>query len=138
MSSPNDLNKQTIDEFRAHSGQVSGQFAGIPLLLLNTIGAKSGQPRTNPVAYVIDGDRYVIIATANGAPTNPDWYYNVLAHPLVTLEVGSERFQARATAAEGAERDRLYANMVEKIPAFAAVEKMTTRKIPVVVLTRKV
>ena len=138
MSSSNDLNNQTIDEFRANSGHVSGQFAGIPLRLLNTIGAKSGQPRTNPVAYVIDGDRYVIIATANGAPTNPDWYYNVLAHPLVTLEVGSERFQARATAAEGAERDRLYANMVEKIPAFAAVEKMTTRKIPVVVLTRKV
>ena len=136
MSSPNDFNQHTIDEFRANGGQVGGQFASIPLLLLHTVGAKSGQPRTNPVAYVTDGEQYVIIATANGAPTNPDWYYNILAHPLVTLEVGSATFPARATAAAGAERDRLYAKMVEHVPAFAAFETMVTRKIPVVVLTR--
>lgn len=136
MSNPNDWNKQIIDEFRANSGQTTGQFAGRPLLLLNTVGAKSGQPRTNPLAYVTDGDQYVIIASKGGAPTNPDWYFNIIANPLVTLEVGAEKFQARATVAEGAERDRLYAKMVEKMPGFAEYEKSTTRKIPVLVLER--
>src|SRR6266852_5976243 len=104
MSSPNNFNQAIIEEFRANGGKVSGQFAGAPLLLLNTVGAKSKQPRTNPVAYTKDGDNYLIIASKAGAPTNPDWYYNVVANPEVTVEVGPERFQAHATIPEGEER----------------------------------
>ena len=126
-----------IAEFRANGGKVGGQFANTPLILLNTIGAKSGQPRTNPLAYVRDSERIVVIASKGGAPSNPDWYYNVLAHPLVTVELGNEKFQARATAVtEGPERDRLYAKMVERNPGFADYERNTTRKIPAIALER--
>jgi deazaflavin-dependent oxidoreductase (nitroreductase family) len=136
MSNPNDWNKAIIDEFRANGGQVGGRFAGRTLLLLHTIGAKSGQERINPVAYVADGDRLVIIASKAGAPTNPDWYYNLLANPLVTVEVGTETFQVRAVVAAEPERTRLYAKMVEMMPGFAEYQQKTTRIIPVVVLTR--
>jgi len=142
MSSPNDFskandfNKTIIEDFRANGGKVSGQFAGGTLLLLNTIGAKSKQPRTNPLAYTKDGDNYLIIASKAGAPTNPDWYYNIVANPEVTVEVGSERFQARATVPEGEERDRLYNQMATQMPGFAEYQRNTTRRIPVVVLKR--
>src|SRR5512140_1144202 len=96
MSNLNDRNKAIIEEFRANAGKVGGPFAGRTLLLLHTIGAKSRQKRINPVAYITDGDRLVIIASKGGAPTNPDWYYNIIANPLVTVEVGTEKFQARA------------------------------------------
>src|SRR5512144_3455335 len=96
MNSPNDRNLGIIAEFRANAGKVGGVFAGKTLLLLHTIGAKSGQERVNPVAYVTDGDRLVIFASKGGAPTNPDWYYNILARPLVMVEVGTKQFQARA------------------------------------------
>ena len=89
MSNQNDWNQATIDEFRANSGKVGGRFAGRTLLLLHTVGAKSKEERINPVAYITDGDRFVIIASKGGAPTNPDWSYNILAHPLVTVEVGT-------------------------------------------------
>ena len=92
MSRPNNFNQAIIEEFRANGGKVSGQFAGAPLLLLNTVGAKSKQPRTNPVAYTKDGDTYLIIASKAGAPVNPDWYYNVVANPDVTIEVGQSVF----------------------------------------------
>ena len=137
MSSYPDFNQRIIAEYRANGGKVGGGFANTPLLLLNTIGAKSGQPRTNPLAYITDGDRIVVIASKGGAHTHPDWYYNVLAHPLVTVELGRERFQARATVvAEGPERDRLYAKMVERNPGFADYERKTQRKIPAVILER--
>ena len=137
MSSPNNFNDGIIAEFRANGGKVGGYFANTPLLLLNTIGAKSGQPRTNPLAYVPDGERYIIIASKAGAPSNPDWYYNVQAQPSVTVELGNEQFQARATVvADGPERDRLYAKMAERNPGFAEYERKTTRKIPAVVLER--
>jgi len=136
MSTPLDWNKNIIEEFRAKGGQVGGMFAGRPLLLLHTTGAKSGQPRVNPVAYVTDGDRLVVIASKGGAPTNPDWYYNLVANPLVTVEVGTEKFQARATVAAEPERTRLYKQMVTVMPGFAEYERKTTRVIPVVVLTR--
>ncbi|HVU69598.1 MAG TPA: nitroreductase family deazaflavin-dependent oxidoreductase [Ktedonobacteraceae bacterium] len=132
-----DFNQQIINEFRANNGKVGGPFAGGSLLLLTTTGAKSGQPRTSPLAYTSDGENLVIIASKAGAPTNPDWYYNLLAHPEVTVEVGNERYQARASVvAEQEKRDRLYAKMVERMPGFADYEKKTTRKIPVVVLER--
>lgn len=131
----NDRNKAIIEEFRANGGKVGGGFAGRDLLLLHTIGAKSGQERVNPVAYVRDGERLVVIASKGGAPTNPSWYYNILAHPLLSVEVGSEQFQVRATVAEEPERTRLYDKMVAVMPAFAEYRVKTTRAIPVIILT---
>ena len=137
MNAFNNFNRQLVEEFRANGGKInSGQFAGASLLLLNTIGAKSKQPRTNPLAYTKDGNNYVIIASKGGAPTNPDWFYNVVANPNVTIEVGPERFQAQATIPEGEERDRLYNQMAAQNPGFAEYQRNTTRRIPVVVLKR--
>lgn|SRR5258708_1477555 len=137
MSTMNDFNQAVITEFRANDGKVGGQFANIPLLLLTTIGAKSGQPRTMPLAYTVDGDRIIVIASKAGAPTNPDWYHNLLANPIVTVETGHERFQVRAEFAEGQERERLYAQTVERMPWFAEYQRKTSRPIPVVILERK-
>ena len=106
------------------------------LLLLTTTGAKSGLPRTTPMAYSTDGDRLVVVAPNGGAPTNPDWYHNLLANPKVTVELGSERFQARAIVADGQERERLYAHHAELMPGVAEHQKKTSRKIPVVILER--
>lgn len=134
MSDPNNWNQAIIEEFRANGGQVGGQFTGRTLLLLHTTGARSGKERVNPVAYTRDGERLVVIASKGGAPTNPDWYYNLVAHPLVTVEVGTEQFQARATVPEEPERTRLYNQMAAVMPGFAEYEQKTTRKIPVVLL----
>lgn len=136
MSNHIDWNKAIIEEFRANSGKVGGPFLGKTLLLLHTVGAKSRQERINPVAYVNDGDRLVIIASKAGAPTNPDWYYNIVKQPLVTVEVGTEQFQSRAEIASEPERTRLYQKMVEMMPGFAEYELKTTRIIPVITLTR--
>jgi deazaflavin-dependent oxidoreductase (nitroreductase family) len=135
MSNLNDRNQGIINEFRANAGKVGGGFAGKTLLLLHTVGAKSGQERINPLACVADGDRLVIIASKGGAPTNPDWYYNVVAHPLVTVEVGAQKLQAEASVAAEPERTRLYNKMVEMMPGFADYQKKTTRVIPVIILT---
>ena len=135
MSNQNDWNKGIIDEFRANAGKVGGPFAGATLLLLHTVGAKSGKPHVNPVAYVRDGDRLVIIASKGGAPTNPDWYHNLVAHPLVTVEVGTELLKVRAAVAAEPERTRLYAKMVAMMPGFADYERKTTRVIPVIILS---
>jgi deazaflavin-dependent oxidoreductase (nitroreductase family) len=136
MNNPNNWNQAIIDEFRANSGKVGGPFAGKTLLLLHTVGARSGQEHINPVAYVVDGEHLVIIASKGGAPTNPDWYYNILAHPLVTVEVGTEQFQAQATITSEPERTRLYNKMIEMMPSFAEYKQKTTRVIPVITLTR--
>ncbi len=128
-------NQQIIEAFRANKGAVQGWSNR--LLLLTTTGAKSGQPRTNPVAYSTDGDRLVIIASKGGAPTHPDWYHNLVATPIVTVELGDERFQARATVvADEAERERLYAHHAELMPGFAEYQQRTARRIPVVLLER--
>jgi deazaflavin-dependent oxidoreductase (nitroreductase family) len=136
MNNPNDWNKTIIDEFRANSGKVGGRFEGKTLLLLHTVGAKTKQERVNPVAYITDGDQLVIIASKAGAPTNPAWYHNILAHPLVEVEVGTEQFQVRAAVAAESERTRLYSKMVEMMPGFAEYQQKTTRVIPVITLTR--
>ena len=136
MSNPNHWNKTIIEEFRANGGKVGGQFAGRPLLLLHTTGAKSRQQRVNPVAYTKDGDRLVIIASKGGAATSPDWYHNIVANPLVTVEVGTEQFQAHATIAAEPERTRLFNQMAAARPNFAEYQCNTTRIIPVIVLTR--
>jgi len=134
MSDLNDRNKKIIDEFRANDGRVGGNFEGKTLLLLHTQGAKSGQERINPLACVKDGDRCVVIASKGGAPTHPDWYYNVIANPQVTVEVGTETFQAEASVAEEPEPTRLYDQMVEVMPGFEGYRRNTTREIPVIVL----
>lgn len=133
--SPNEWNQKIIEEFRANDGRVGGRFEGRTLLLLHTTGAKSHEPRINPVAYTTDGDRFVIIASKGGAPNNPDWYYNILANPLVTVEVGTEKFQVKATVAEEPERTRLYDKMVEVMPGFGEYRQKTSRVIPVIVLS---
>ena len=135
MNDPNEWNRKIIEEFRANEGKVGGQFANTPLLLLHTTGAKSGLPRINPVAYLNDGERYVIIASKGGAPTNPDWYYNVAANPEVDVEVGTEQFSARAAIAEEPERTQLFEKMAAKNPGFAEYQRKTKRIIPVIVLT---
>lgn len=137
MSDPNDWNKAIIAEFRANGGVVGGQFAGAPMLLLHTTGAKSGQARVNPLVYTTDGDRLLIIASKGGAPTNPDWYYNILANSVTSVEVGTEQFQVRATVPEEPERTRLFDQMAAGMPGFAEYQRNTTRTIPVVVLTRE-
>ena len=136
MNNPNDWNQNIIKEFRENAGKVGGPFEGKTLLLLHTIGAKSGQERINPVACIKDGEHFVIIASKGGAPDNPDWYYNILAHPQVSVEYGTEIFKVKAEIAPEPERTRLYAKMVEHMPGFADYEKKTTRIIPVVLLTR--
>jgi deazaflavin-dependent oxidoreductase (nitroreductase family) len=133
----NVFNQTVITEFRANNGKVGGQFANIPLLLLATTGAKSGQPRINPLAYTTDGDRIIILASKAGAPTNPDWYHNLIANPTVTVEIGNERFQAQATMAQGQERERLYAQVLERLPWFADYQQKTSRQIPIIILERK-
>jgi len=135
MIEAQDRNRKIVNEFRAKDGKVGGHFEGKTLLLLHTKGAKSGQERINPVAYVRDGDRLVVIASKGGAPTNPSWYYNILANPLVTVEVGTEKFQAHATVTEEPERTRLYNKMVEMMPGFDDYRRKTARVIPVIVLT---
>jgi deazaflavin-dependent oxidoreductase (nitroreductase family) len=134
MSDPNDWNKQVIAEFRANEGRVGGPFENMTLLLLHTRGAKSGEPRINPVATMPDGDRYVIIASKGGAPSNPDWYYNLVANPQVGVEVGTKQFQARATVTEEPERTRLYDKMASLYPGFEEYRQNTTRQIPVIIL----
>ena len=131
------FNEGVIEDFRTHHGQITkGPFTGRSLLLLTTRGAKSGRERTNPLAFTRDGDRIFVIASKGGAPSNPDWYRNLRANPRVTVEVGPERFEAKASVAQGAERRRLYDLQATKMPAFKEYEKKTTREIPVVVLER--
>src|SRR5947209_6689804 len=128
MPDRNDWNRQTIEAFRANGGKVGGMWEGRPLLLLTTTGAKSGQCRTNPTMYLRDGDRLLIFASKGGAPTNPDWYHNLLAHPQVTVEVGGETYEATSTDLSGEERDRLYARQAQLYPQFADYQARTTRK----------
>ncbi len=132
-----DFNSQIIDEFRSKGGKVGGPFEGAPMLLLHTIGARSGVERVNPVVYQADGDRLVVFASKAGAPTNPGWYHNLLAHPDITVEVGSETVPVHARVAEGDEHDRLWTRQKELMPGFAEYEAKTSRRIPVVVLERR-
>ncbi|MFI7638112.1 nitroreductase/quinone reductase family protein [Nonomuraea sp. NPDC049400] len=129
-----DFNQQVIEEFRANGGKVGGMFEGAPLVLLTTTGAKSGRRRTNPAVYLRDGERVLVFASNAGADANPAWYHNVLANPRVIVELGEERFAARAVPLEGEERDRMYARQSAIDPAFAAYQEGTDRVIPVVAL----
>lgn len=132
----NDFNQKVIEEFRANAGKVGGPFEGADLLLLTTTGAKSGRRVTTPVMYLEDGGRLVVIASKAGADHHPAWFHNLRANPEVTVEAGTDTFQARASVVDRPERDRLYARMVEKAPGFAEYEAKTSRVIPVVALER--
>jgi deazaflavin-dependent oxidoreductase (nitroreductase family) len=136
MNEMQDFNSKVIEEFRSHAGVVGGAFDGTPLLLLTTTGARSGQPRVNPLAYLSEGDRIFVFASKAGAPTHPDWFHNLRAHPTVTVERGSERYQATATVLDGEERDRVYSGQAAANPGFAEYQAKTERVIPVVELIR--
>jgi deazaflavin-dependent oxidoreductase (nitroreductase family) len=129
-----DWNRKIIEEFRANKGRVA-TFARQPLLLLTHTGAKTGKQRTNPLAYFRDGDRYIVAASKGGAPTNPDWYYNLLANPRATIEVGNERLEVIAEPAGPDERERLWVMVIKRSPAFKEYEMKTRRTIPLVILT---
>ncbi len=137
MQSLNDWDRQIIAEFRANEGNVGGQFAGVPVLLLTTTGAKSGQPRTRPLVYLADGGRIYVFAGNRGAPTNPAWYHNLVAHPDVTVEVGAETFAAHAMVVDRAEAERLGRVQLQRLPALAELQAKITREVPVVLLERK-
>jgi len=130
-----DWNEAVIREFRENGGKVAS-FATQPLLLLTHRGARTGTERTNPLAYFDDGDRYVIVASKGGAPTNPDWYHNLKAQPRVTVEVGTETIDVTAREVTGPDRERLWAMITDRNHAFAGYEERTSRTIPVFVLER--
>jgi len=137
MTAVNDFNQRIIAEFRANEGKVGGPFAGAPMLLLSTTGAKSGQRRTTPLVYLPDGDRFTIFASKGGAPQHPSWYHNLVAHPDTMVEVGTETIPVTATVITGEERDQLYAKQAGLRPAFGEYQAKTTRRIPVVALQRR-
>ena len=136
MPDPNDWNSSIIEEFHNNAGKVGGPFEGRTLLLLHSKGARSGRTRINPLAYLVDGDRFIVFASKGGAPTNPDWYHNLIANPEVTIEVGTETIPARATILEGEERDAMWARIVELMPGFGEYAKKTDRKIPAIALEK--
>jgi len=127
-------NTAIIDEFRANEGRVGGNFEGAPMLLLHTVGARSGEPRVNPMVYRREGDAYIVFASKAGAPTNPDWYHNLVAHPDIEAEIGADTVTLTARVAEGEERERLWSAQKQVMPGFADYERKTSRQIPVVVL----
>ena len=129
-------NLEIAREFRANEGRVGGMFEGRPMLILTTVGAKSGKPHETPLVYQPDGERMYIFASKAGHDSHPAWYHNLLAHPEVTLEVGTETFKARATVVEGEERERVYQRQVATMPQFAEYQAKTTRVIPVIALDR--
>ncbi|MGH9076064.1 MAG: nitroreductase family deazaflavin-dependent oxidoreductase [Acidimicrobiales bacterium] len=136
MAGPSNWNQQVIDEFRARGGSVGGQFEGAPMILLHHRGARTGTDRVNPLVYQeVDGG-YAVFASKGGAPTNPDWYHNLLAHPATTVEVGGATYDVNARVAEGEERDRIWAKQMQDAPGFADYQAKTARPIPVVLLER--
>ena len=136
MSGHNDWNTNVIEEFRANEGRVGGPFEGAPMLLLHHIGARSGTERVSPLVYLPHGDQLIIIASKGGAPTNPDWYHNLRAHPVVDVEVGTARFTVKATESVGEERAGLWDRIVGQMPGFADYQRNTARQIPVLILSR--
>lgn len=132
-----DFNNKIIQEFRSNEGKVGGNFEGAPMLLLTTSGAKSGRKHTTPVMYLPDGNRLLVFASKAGAPTNPAWCHNLVANPEVEVEVGTEKYTARASVLEGEERDRKYEEQATAYPGFREYQESTTRVIPVVALERK-
>jgi deazaflavin-dependent oxidoreductase (nitroreductase family) len=134
---PVEFNAAVIEEFRSSGGTVGGLLADTPLLLLGTNGARTGLPRTTPLAYRWEGDRLFVIASHGGAPSHPAWYLNLRADPVVSVEIGTERFGADATVLEGPDRDRVFAAIVEDSPTAGEYQAKAGRTIPVVALDRR-
>ena len=133
----NAFSAELIAHFRANAGQIiDGPYKGAPLLLMTTIGARSGKPLVKPLAYTRAAEDFVVLASKSGAPSHPDWYRNLKAQPLVMIEVGREQFQARALVVEGADRERLFAAHAAAFPIFSDYQQRTSRQIPVIVLKR--
>ncbi|MFJ5226334.1 nitroreductase/quinone reductase family protein [Streptomyces sp. NPDC088400] len=133
---PTSFNESVIEEFRTHEGKVGGPFEGGNLLLLTTTGAKSGTERTVPLGYVRHGDSLLLVGSNLGAPHHPHWYHNVLAHPVVRVEIGTRTFQALAVPAEGERREELFEHVMRMAPGYGDHQAGTTRTLPVVVLER--
>lgn len=139
MSIPSDMrsfNRALVEEYRASGGKLSGRMANSRLVLLTTTGAKSGQPHTTPLGYGVDGERLIVIASNNAAERHPAWYYNILANPDVTVELGGERYTARATVYENAARAAILELARERVAFFESQQAQTNREIPIVILER--
>ncbi|MGH2717714.1 MAG: nitroreductase/quinone reductase family protein [Actinomycetota bacterium] len=135
MTDINAWNSQLIDRFRSHAGWVGGNFDGIPLLILHTVGARSGLARENPLVFQRSGRSFVVFASAGGADRSPDWYANLLARRRAVVEVGDRLIEVTPRVATGEEREELWRGLVRAIPAFALQQqRATSRAIPVVVL----
>ncbi len=134
MPETNEINRAVIEEFRANSGKVGGQFDGVPLLLLTTTGTESGEPHTVPLRFLAYGDRMIVFADNAGSEQHPHWYDNLVAEPWATVEVRHKAFQATATIQTDDERQRLFDLQVEQFPELADYQKMTSRQIPVISL----
>lgn len=133
-----DFNERVIEQFRANEGRVGPPFEGMPMLLLHTRGAKSGEPRINPLATFEEPESWLIVASAGGSPRHPAWYHNLRAHPETTIEVGTETVPVRATVIGPEERPGLWQHIVSRAPAFASYESRTGgREIPIVRLSRR-
>jgi deazaflavin-dependent oxidoreductase (nitroreductase family) len=131
-----DWNTQVIEEFRAHDGQVGGNFAGAPMLILHSTGAKSGEQRVHPMMYQGVDSGWAVFASYAGADTNPAWFHNLVANPATKIEVGADTIDVVARVAEGEERERIWSTQKTNFPGFAEYEQKTSRIIPVVVLER--
>jgi deazaflavin-dependent oxidoreductase (nitroreductase family) len=134
MAEMDDFNTKIIKEFRENGGVVGPPFEGASLLILHTTGAKSGTVRENPVVYKDLGGSYAVFASKGGAPSNPDWYYNILAHPEIEAEIGTQKVALKARVADKQERDQIWVPWKTANPGFAEYEAKTTREIPVVIL----
>jgi deazaflavin-dependent oxidoreductase (nitroreductase family) len=137
MAGVSDWNQKIIDEFRANDGKVGPPFEGAPLLLLHHIGRKSGTERVTPMMYQVVGDAYAVFASKAGADTHPDWYRNLLEHPDVTAEVGTDTVALHARDLPADEREPIWEKQKEAYPGFAGYEGKTSRTIPVVLLERR-
>jgi len=137
MSRGGDYNAQNIEEFRRNHGKVGGYFTGAPLLLIHTVGRHSGELRVNPLMYLKEGERYVVFASKGGADTHPDWYYNLMAHPDIQIEVGDETIEVHADEVTGPDHDTIYERQSALYPQFADYQRKTKRIIPVIALTKK-
>ncbi len=138
LGETSDYNTKIIKEFRANQGRVGGPWAGIPLILIHHIGARSGIERVTPLAYHPQpGDRLAIWAANGGSPTHPNWYYNLKAHPKITAEAGAQALTVVARELDDTARAALWPKLVAAYPQLAGAQAKTTRQIPVFVLTRQ-
>lgn len=135
--SGNNFNAQTISEFRKNHGKVGGYFEGAPILLIHSVGARTERLHLVPVMYLKDGTRYLVFASKGGAPTHPDWFHNLKAHPDVEIEIGDDKIRVHAEEIKGPERDRLYGRQSQLYPQFAGYQQKTKRTIPVVAFTKR-